>query len=747
MANKLAVKRPRTRNIIIVFTVIAILIASAYIYQIVMEGSRVKPSLSIIGLSQETVPLYGTIEINLNVTARFENPFDSEEKNVAVVLTSPSMRITEVPAFYYQEYSRSLTENGEALSPQGSPYWKVRFTPTEVGEYAFYAKLANGGQTETTDSFRFNVTSSSSRGFVRLSENDPRFFQFDDDSSFFFVGHDVCWSGSRGTFDYDEWFESMNQNGETITRIWMAPWVFGIEWKELGTHDLAEAWRLDYVLKLAEEKGIYVLLCFMNHGQLQSSGDTGQWSSNPYNTANNGPLEKPEDFWTNNEAIDLFKRRLRYIVSRWGYSTSILAWELWNEVELTDNYDFETVAEWHNQMADFLRQLDPHSHLVTTSSDSNFGDEEYIDFLTVHRYGPTGFLDIGGTVHNMISELIDQYQKPVLLSEFGADWRWFGDSYTTKDTEGIQIHNGVWSSVHSGSAASAMLWWWDNYIHPNNLYYHFKALSSYLEGIRPDEAGFRQLEARLVSPGEVAVEDLCDVTVYPSLGWARPEANLFEVDMYGNIGNLSRLSAYVQGRYHPELRNNPVFIVNLTYSGEAVFHVNSVASAGAVLNVYIDGSLNKTVSLPDRDGENDGSANEYNLDVAVQVPAGRHEIRLDNAGNDWFTIDYVRFTRAALKLGKARIIGLTNDTFAIVWIQNKDHTWWNVVNKVPIDAVESVNFELLGFRDGEYAVEWWNTYTGEIIRRDTVQAANGKILLTIERLEKDIAIKLQLQEP
>lgn len=100
-----------------------------------------------------------------------------------------------------------------------------------------------------------------------------------------------------------------------------------------------------------------------------------------------------------------------------------------------------------------------------------------------------------------------------------------------------------------------------------------------------------------------------------------------------------------------------------------------------------------------------------------------------------------------MKLGKARIIGLTNDTFAIVWIQNKDHTWWNVVNKVPIDAVESVNLELLGFRDGEYAVEWWNTYTGEIVRWDTVQAANGKISLTIERLEKDIAIKLQLQEP
>jgi len=423
-----------------------------------------------------------------------------------------------------------------------------------------------------------------------------------------------------------------------------------------------------------------------------------------------------------------------------------LAWELWNEVELTDNYDFVKVSEWHNDMVEFIRKNDPYGHLITTSSDSRFGSLQSLDLLTVHRYGPTGFLNIGGAVHDLISDLIQQYHKPVILSEFGADWRWSDDSYTTKDVDGVQIHNGIWSSVHSESASSAMLWWWDNYIHPNNLYYHFKALSRYLEGIKPDKAELKTLEVKFVQPTQINIEDLCNLTVYPSLGWSRPEVNIFEIDLNGNVGNASQFSGYIHGVFHPELRNNPTFIVNFTYEGEIVVHVNSVANSGAVLKIFVDGLLMKTVNLTDIDGKNDGFINEYNLDVSVPVPAGKHEVKLDNGGNDWFTIDYVIFTKAVLKSSKARVMGLCNDTFAMVWVQNKEHTWWNVVNQIPIETLKSVEFKLLGFQNGTYTVEWWDTYTGNIIKRETLQAVGGKIPLLIENLSKDVAVKLTIDK-
>ncbi len=733
-----------SKIVIIAVAIVAIVIiaSSALIIQTFMGGSQTTLNISILGFTQGTAPLYGTVEVNINVTADIDNPFDPSEVNVSVFFTTPSSQTVEVPAFYFQEYNRSLNGNQEVLTPVGKPFWKVRFTPTEVGEYSFFGKIVRGAQTNTTDSYTFDVSSSGNRGFVRVSSVDDRFFRFDNGSSFFFVGHDVCWPSSRGTFDYDDWFASMNQSGETITRIWMAPWAFGIEWTELGSYSLAEAWRLDYVLKKAEEKGIYVLLCFMNHGQLQASGETAQWADNPYNRANGGPLDNSADFWTNEEAADLFKRRLKYIVSRWGYSVNVLAWELWNEVELTDNYDFAEVSQWHNEMSEYVRSIDPYGHLITTSSDSQFGSLQSLDFLTVHRYGPTGFLDISGAVHDLIVDLVQRYHEPVVLAEFGADWRWSADSYTTSDVDGVQIHNGIWSSVLSGAASSGMLWWWDTYIHPNNLYYHFEALSKFLKGVKPDGAELRNLQVQFVQPAQIGAEDLCNLTVYPSLGWSRLEANVFEVDLYGNVGNASQLSGYIHGAYHPELRNNPAFVVNFTFGGEFVVHVNSVANSGAALNIYVDGSLAKTVNLVDKDGANDGFVDEYNIDVSVSVPAGRHEIKLDNGGNDWYTIDFVTFTNAVMKSSKARVIGLCNNDFAMVWVQNKEHTWWSVVNNKTIETLESVDFEIVGFQNGTYNVEWWNTYTGEVVKTESIQAVGGRIALYVENLDKDVAIKI-----
>jgi len=745
MANHFASRRRVTSLSVAAIGAIAIIALAFHFYLPGRERALVMPSVAIRSVSLQTVPLYGLIEIDLNVTANFRNPFSPDEVNVTGVFTTPNGHVLNVPAFYYQEYSRALESNKEQLTEVGRPYWKVRFTPTEIGKYTFHAQLENEQKKATTPDVYFTVSPSQrSRGFVRLSGKDWRYFRFDDNTSLILIGHNVCWFGSNGTYDYDAWFSSMSLNKEKITRIWMAPWAMSIEWKTLGEYDMAEAWRLDYVLRLAEEKDIYVLLCFMNHGQLQAGGMTSQWRNNPYNSANGGPVSRPEDFFKSEDAVKLFKKRLAYIVARWGYNTHVLAWELWNEVELTDKYDFGAVAEWHGDVVQYLRQIDPYNHLITTSSDPRFGSLNSVNLLTVHRYGPSGFLDIAGALHSWTRDLLTRYGKPTLVSEFGADWRWFDDPYTTKDKDGVQIHNGIWSSVLSGSACSAMLWWWDNYIHPFDLYYHFRALSRFLEGVQPDREGFKNLEVGIIPPEEIDPKDLCDLTVYPSLGWARPRASQFEVDLYGNVTNLSEFSAFVQGQYHPELRNNPTFIINLTYGGEAVVHVNSVANSGAVMQIYIDGSLAKTVSLADKDGKNADHVNEYNVDVKVTIPPGKHQIRIDNSGNDWFTIDSLKVTGAVLSISKTRVIGLSNGTFALVWIQNKDNTWWNAVNNVTIGAPKDVSLVLQGFQNGEYVVEWWSTYTGEVTGRETVRVTDGTLLLHVERLEKDIAVKAYL---
>jgi hypothetical protein len=56
---------------------------------------------------------------------------------------------------------------------------------------------------------------------------------------------------------------------------------------------------------------------------------------------------------------------------------------------------------------------------------------------------------------------------------------------------------------------------------------------------------------------------------------------------------------------------------------------------------------------------------------------------------------------------------------------------------------ENVEIALLEFNDGDYEVEYWNTLTGEIIRRETRTAAGDRLVLVLPPFEISIAAKIR----
>lgn len=68
------------------------------------------------------------------------------------------------------------------------------------------------------------------------------------------------------------------------------------------------------------------------------------------------------------------------------------------------------------------------------------------------------------------------------MVEFGIDWRAPDTKYDPRG-KGINLHNGLWASACSGNAGTAMIWWWDSYVHPKNLYFQFEPLKKFLEGV------------------------------------------------------------------------------------------------------------------------------------------------------------------------------------------------------------------------------------------------------------------------
>ncbi|GAH68787.1 unnamed protein product, partial [marine sediment metagenome] len=89
---------------------------------------------------------------------------------------------------------------------------------------------------------------------------------------------------------------------------------------------------------------------------------------------------------------------------------------------------------------------------------------------------------------------------------------------------------------------------------------------------------------------------------------------------------------------------------------------------------------------------------------------------------------------------------LANDN-AHLWVQNDEHTWYNIVNSNPMPPV-SGTIEISGFQPGgSYSVDWWDTYepvkANQIISTDPVSAnGSGVITLTITNLATDIAAKI-----
>ncbi|GIX07098.1 MAG: hypothetical protein KatS3mg115_1501 [Candidatus Poribacteria bacterium] len=442
------------------------------------------------------LPRYGLWQVEFSPELRFENPFDTAANRIEITIRRPSGRTDRVWAFWFQEYRSQLEGGTERLIPIGEPYFRARYTPVEVGEHAFTLAEVLGSESRPLGNGSFTVLESPFPGFIRLSE-DPRYFRRDDGSPYFAVGHNVCWTDAAGTHRYREYFDKMAAHGENYTRIWMISWNVELEWTgadypPLGQYHLGNAWKLDRIFDLAAERGIAIMLCLESFNKLRIRPPYAFYQENPYAVENGGFLESPEQFFTDPRARELYRRKLSYLVSRYAWRTNLLAWEFWNEVDIVERYISEDVVAWHQEMGRYLRELDPYDHPITTSYANPRGDDAVwalpeIEITQTHQYHAP---DIAESVRNFTLEKLERFGKPHLFGEFGVDST---GPHPQRDPNGIGLHNGLWASALSGGAGTAMLWWWDNYIEPQNLYWHFVAIARFVRGVPWHRLGLRPL--------------------------------------------------------------------------------------------------------------------------------------------------------------------------------------------------------------------------------------------------------------
>ena len=702
-----------------------------------------------------TVPLYGKLELDVDLHGTWDNPFDPDDVALDGEVTTASGRRYVLPGFFMVAHRRELRNGTELAIPEDNGRWKLRLAATELGPLRVRLIARDRSGTVARDVGPFTVEPSRSKGFLRQSRVDPRYLQFDNGAPFCPIGHNLPiyhTSGQTG----EAAIRKMAAAGENYNRWWMASYGLGIEWEgKVGWYRQAAAARLDVMLDLAEELDFYYMLCMDTHQDFLEDG----WRRNPYNAANGGPCQTVKEWFTNEEARTLYRKRLRYTVARWAYSPHVLCWEFGNEFEGWPDTDLATKIEWHREMAAYLAALDPYRHLITTSWWGHTGPEECwripeMDIVQTHCYTNNDD-NVAEQVRGFCLKQWQSFQKPHIFGEFGIR------SHSTtedKDPKGWALHNAFWAGLCSGTCGIPMPWWHENYIDPLDLYFHFTAIRRFADGLPFGTARWEQVPLEQVGYSEPPEKPMVkDIVLTPSSRWGRAPVAEFHVAADGSINDAEALQDLLHGRGHPDLRNPPNFVVTYPQAGQFVLTVGRVSNSG-LLRIWVDDNLVLEREFPCGEGigkefvyrpQWDLWESVYDEDVVVDVPAGRHRIAVDNDGKDWMQIKRYVFTGCrVVDRPNLLVAGLAGRRptggleVAILWVQNRDSDWYNHGRgEVPVVPPSVVT--LGGFEDGSYEVEWWETWSGAPVRTDRVHATDGRLTLAVGELATDIAAKIR----
>jgi hypothetical protein len=686
------------------------------------------------------------------------NPFDPDNIRLDAAFTLPSGRTMNVPAFWYQDYQRGSSGGYEYLTPSGSPHWRLRFTPPEPGTYSVSLTTRTNGQPYgSAASTNFTVPLApppSPSGYVRIAAN-HQYFETGDGQPLRLIGENVCWHGGRGTSDYDDWFSAMQAAGENHARLWMCPWAFGLEAasNSLTHYSLDQAWRLDYVFQLAEQQGIFLTLCLDYHGMFEVTpdywGGNNFWPANPYCVTNGGPCVNQNAFFTNAAAQTIYQKRLRYLVGRYGYSPKLLTWQFFNEIDNVYAYLVPAdVAAWHGRVGGWLHTNDPFGHLVSTSLTGSSDRPEIwtlpqLDFAAYHSYAEPG---PAAQLNAVAQSFLQRYGKPVLIDEFGTDWRGWS---RTNDPYLRGWRQGLWGGALGGSAGTAMSWYWEN-IHAENDYPVLAALGSILNRTGWGRGPWTNAAFNTSGSPPATVGDLLpggqpfDAALAINGPWAgMPSGQLAIPDPAAAANSLAALNNFVHGVWHPDLKVPFQLSAWLTNSARLVIHLNSV-SEGAILVVRADGVELFRTNLPNLDGTY-AVNNEYNLDIPVNLPAGKRLIEITNAGNDWFYLDWVRLERvlpatyAGNWLPSPEAIGQRGLFESLLYVVAPGAAYpGSATNAIlPLQPAQTVT--LTNWPAGRFYAEWYDPATGTNAGYSQATAANGGLTLPLPDFREDLA--------
>lgn len=234
-----------------------------------------------------------------------------------------------------------------------------------------------------------------------------------------------------------------------------------------GFYNPLDCFMLDEIVRAAEKNGQHLQLCLLTRDLYMSA------------------LKEPGSA-EYKQAIADAQNFMRYAIARWGYSTSVAAWEYWNEM----NPGLPT-DPFYSALGEFLERTDVYHHLRTTSTWGPSAKDcrhPKLDIADVHFYlRPAD----RGRLRDEVDAVLERTRwireqapvKPAHLGEFGlADDQWRITEDMKRSPDLSDVHNGLWASALSGASGSAMPWWWER-IDQRDGYTIYQPLAAFIRDV------------------------------------------------------------------------------------------------------------------------------------------------------------------------------------------------------------------------------------------------------------------------
>ena len=400
------------------------------------------------------------------VNGTYANVYDPDIIKVDATITQADGNVRVVPCFFFQE---AFYNPDQWIKTENIGYWMLRFSPTQSGEHHIQLTLTDNEGSVSSVLYFFTVQNSTAPGFIGVDGSNKQYFRHQTGEPFYPLGINVAWNT---TTNYTTIINNLGAGSANLVRYWQVPFdKQGLEWKNgsgfykgLGVYAQEAAAEQDSIFALCEANNIFLQLTIFQHGMF-SENVNSNWNDNPYKSSNGGPLTMAEQFFYNAQAKAQTKKLLRYIVARWGYSTNLFAWELFNEVNFTGVHPSQSaqwypgVKTWHDEMGQCIKSLDAFDHPITTSTDeSQLSDFDLLTGLDNVQYHLYNTSLLATQEENDKSILAKMTRVGLVNGEYGLD---VSTADVPFDVQRVSIWTGIMSQVPH------LMWKWDNYVNAN----------------------------------------------------------------------------------------------------------------------------------------------------------------------------------------------------------------------------------------------------------------------------------------